>query len=271
MTSSFGVVSLLDMLKFAAEDFWKASELLAKISTTTGDTGPDGLSDEWAKTIESLRSHLQKMELSVSLSQFDKLFSYMTSVGKELAILPPDERARKGKKVADSIQVRFDQLSSVIHSEIGARVFFYASPGEVACYDKPELFSTEVNAKFPNVQFDIVEAGNCYAMGRATACVFHLMRIMEVGVQKLGTKLGVTLVEEKNWQDILNQINAPISKLPPKSSSTRQLAEAAAHLYQVKLAWRNEVMHPKETYTTEEALNLLLQVRNFMVQLASIV
>jgi len=242
MNSSNGVVSLLDMLKFAAEDFWKASELLAKVATINNEFGSERIVAEWS-TIDALREHFRNLELPVSLSQFDKLFSYMTSVGLELKSLPPsDERQRKADKSVADLRVRFEQFSSVIHSELEARVFFHASPHESACYDKPELFTKEVNAKFPSIQFDRVEAGNCYAMGRATACVFHLMRVMEVGVQKLGTKLGVPLTHEKNWQDILNQINAPIAKLPPKSPSTKQIAEAASNLYLVKLAWRNEVM-----------------------------
>jgi hypothetical protein len=39
----------------------------------------------------------------------------------------------------------------------------------------------------------------------------------------------------------------------------------------VKLAWRNEVMHPNDTYTLEEAENLIRLVKVFMGQLATIV
>jgi hypothetical protein len=59
------------------------------------------------------------------------------------------------------------------------------------------LFGTEVEDKLPNVIEDIAEAGKCLGLRRPTAAVFHLMRIMEVGVQKFGDKLGVMLTEEK--------------------------------------------------------------------------
>ena len=49
------------------------------------------------------------------------------------------------------------------------------------------------------------------------------------------------------------------------------MSQASANLYAVKLAWRNEVMHPKDTYTLEEADNLIRQVRIFMGKLATIV
>jgi hypothetical protein len=49
------------------------------------------------------------------------------------------------------------------------------------------------------------------------------------------------------------------------------MAEASANLYSVKVAWRNEVMHPKATYTLEEAENTLRQMRIFMHSLAGII
>jgi hypothetical protein len=59
--------------------------------------------------------------------------------------------------------------------------------------------------KYARTQFDIVEAGNCYAAGRGTAVVFHLMRITETAVQEFGRKLGVSLVDENNRQIFLRE------------------------------------------------------------------
>ena len=46
------------------------------------------------------------------------------------------------------------------------------------------------------------------------------MRVMETGVQEFGNKLGVSLVNEKNWQNILDEINKRIKALPPKDLKT---------------------------------------------------
>lgn len=93
---------------------------------------------------------------------------------------------------------------------------------------------------------------------------------MEAGVQAFGTKLGVTLTDEKNWQNILDETDKAIKALP-RTAQRVQMSQASANLYAVKLAWRNEVMHPKDTYTLEEADNLIRQVKIFMEQLATIV
>ena len=50
----------------------------------------------------------------------------------------------------------------------------------------------------------------------------------------------------------------------------KQCAAIQAHLYNVKVAWRNEVMHPKATYTELEARDILNHVRAFLTELVKI-
>jgi hypothetical protein len=169
------------------------------------------------------------------------------------------------------LQERLRELQHLIEDEMEEKLFMHVPPERANFYEQPTLFGQAVNAKFPQTQYDIVEAGNCYASGRSTAAVFHLMRIMETGVQQLGNQLGVALTNEKNWQNILDEVNKAIKALNQKAPLTKELAAVSANLYSVKLAWRNEVMHPKDTYTLEEADNLIRQVKIFMDQLAKVV
>ena len=139
--------------------------------------------------------------------------------------------------------------------------------------DKPEfygnspLFDSFVTDIYPQLSYDVVEAGNCLALDRTTACVFHLMRIVEFGVQRFGDKLDVPLVNESVWQKIMDQVNSRILAMPDKPAAKKRIKEAyaeiAGHLYNVKVAWRNPVMHPKRTYTPEEAERLFNTVRTF--------
>lgn len=168
------------------------------------------------------------------------------------------------------IQV-LSETENSIRREMSTVKFFYMPNKQADFYSKEELFGKAVNAKFPSIRYDMVEAGNCLAMGRGTACVFHLMRIMEVAVQEFGKKLGVNLSTVKNWHNILDEINKAIKALPSKASGTVEMSQASANLYAVKLAWRNEVMHPNDKYTPEEAKNVLRQVKLFMEQLATII
>jgi hypothetical protein len=61
----------------------------------------------------------------------------------------------------------------------------------------------------------------------------------------------------------------------PESTRTEKarrnrFSQAHAHLFHAKNAWRNEVMHPKATYTDAEAEELLSAVKTFMNNLASL-
>jgi hypothetical protein len=133
------------------------------------------------------------------------------------------------------------------------------------------LFGVEVEAKFPAMSEDIAEAGKCLALVCPTASVFHLMRVMEIGVRRFGDVLGVKLADDKNWQNILDEINKAIKALDQKAELTKKYAAASAHLYNVKLASRNEVMHPKQTYTPDEALKVFNATDAFIRDLANLI
>jgi len=163
---------------------------------------------------------------------------------------------------------RIEEIERAIQREMKANAFFFLSGNEASYFQNASLFGALVEAKFPKLSADIGEAGKCLALGRPTACVFHLMRVMEGALQEFGAKLGVALADQKNWQNILNEANKAIKSMNPKETATIRLAEAAANLYHVKLAWRNQVMHPKDTYTVEEASGILESVKVFIANVA---
>jgi hypothetical protein len=165
----------------------------------------------------------------------------------------------------------FGTLDKIIKLQLRENLFMIISPDRAAFYAKPQLFGEAVNKRFPGCQYDVEESGNCYAAGRGTACAFHLMRVMESALQEFGTALGIRLTNEKDWQNILNEINKAIKALPGKDGRAIALSQAAGHLYNVKVAWRNPTMHPKITYTLEEAADLISTVKAFMNELVQII
>ncbi len=64
-------------------------------------------------------------------------------------------------------------------------------------YAGANLLGEAVQERFPSLATDIDEAGKCFATGRFTATVFHLMRVMEVGVQEFCEALGVVLIDKR--------------------------------------------------------------------------
>ena len=115
-----------------------------------------------------------------------------------------------------------------LEDELGTHMFYHVR--QSVYYEPFKLFGKEVYDKFPNMMEDVSEARKCIALDRPTAAVFHLMRVMEMGVQAFGTKLGVQLANEKNWQVILDQINKEIKSRDQRLPETKALAELANQL-----------------------------------------
>jgi MFS family permease len=80
----------------------------------------------------------------------------------------------------------------------------YVPPLEAKFYGTKQPFGSEVENMFPGAISDIEESGDCIALGKSTAAVFHLMRIMERGVQAFGSKMGVTNTSEKKVWGVLS-------------------------------------------------------------------
>ena len=170
-----------------------------------------------------------------------------------------------------------EELRGRILDQIDSVYFLALSMGEKEYFEPPEpIFGPNVPAKFSSALFDIDEGAKCLATGRYTACVFHLMRVMEIGVQHLGQKLKVKInPKEQSWHQILLHVNKATEALSIKTSKQKsrkaRFATCSAHLSNVRIAWRNEVMHPKATYTQEEAKEIFGHVKTFMRDLAALV
>ena len=77
-------------------------------------------------------------------------------------------------KRMDNVGIVVDDLGGTIDSRVSAeRSDFYLAHS---------LFGGKVDSAFPSAHHDIGEAGTCYATDRNTACVMHLMRVLELGL-----------------------------------------------------------------------------------------
>lgn len=210
----------------------------------------------------SLRGHIEALLEQLRGSDFDMSRQAVKRLLRTLG--ETDDAQRIMFDAADLRRRLLDQFDAVS--------CLYLPRSDCGFYEQEEpLFGNSVEMKFPNASEDIAEAGKCLALGRYTASIFHLMRVTELGVQKFGDSLGIQLAHELNWQNILDQINKKVKALDPKAPETKQFAEASSHLYHVKLAWRNEVMHPKQTYTEEEAREVFGATKSFMRDLCVLV
>jgi hypothetical protein len=145
-------------------------------------------------------------------------------------------------------------------------------------YDSADpIFGDKVRDAFQSAQWDIREFGKCYATGRDTAAVFHLMRVVELALHAFAAFLGVafqTPVELLNWGPVIDKVNKTIATLgnqPNSLNRSQELtfyASVGMQFNYIKDAWRNHVAHGRERYDEGQALSIMIHVREFIQGLA---
>jgi hypothetical protein len=174
----------------------------------------------------------------------------------------------------ECIQYTIESLRR-LEDEVETKYMICLAPHEASLFDSPLVNYDELalNA-FPSSMEDVSEAGKCLAVGRYTASVFHLMRAMESILKVLGQKLNITVIDKNNtdleWGKILSNLSAPIAAMQ-KGKEKDDWSAAQSLLVHVKQAWRNPTMHPKRTYTEEQANEIFTATRSFMNSLSALV
>ena len=173
------------------------------------------------------------------------------------------------------LYLRVVALRETMEDELRGRKLVLVPDLKAEYCEKEDLFGAKVCSAFPSAVRDIKDAGNCYAVDLNTACVFHLMRVLEKGLTVLATTLGVAYTSE-NLSRILELIEAaitPIEKSPSEDSPTNVAdlqfyRQAAKEFSYFKYAWRNYALHSSATYDQQETLKIMSRVRNFMQHLS---
>jgi hypothetical protein len=145
-------------------------------------------------------------------------------------------------------------------------------PEKVHFATTPDQFGEVVARAFSRATDDIEEAAQCIAFDRSTACVFHLMRVLELGMYALADNLSVPNIQE-NWHNAIEQIEKAVRALPhgtPDEKTDQQFySDVAAHLFNVKDAWRNRTAHAGHVYTESKAVQIFENTRSFMRTLST--
>ncbi|MCI0724285.1 MAG: hypothetical protein L0338_35780 [Acidobacteria bacterium] len=167
------------------------------------------------------------------------------------------------------------EVYNVFRCESEDRLFLYVSPDRARFYEAPQLFGESVHKAFPSASYDVEQAGNCYALGFNTGCVFHLMRVLERGLVALAKRFSIP-AEHSNWHNIIEQIKSKVrtigseaSRLPDWKEQQEFYSQAASHFMTLKDAWRNYTAHARGKYDETEARRILENVQGFMEKLAS--
>ena len=265
------VLRLMHIEEF--EDCLISGDLFGRAHALTEGRSPsalltlDGRKWLWAH-LEPLQAELEPLALTMGKIEIQHLWNHA--------------HVWSGSEMAG----RLKEFRSKLERELNGRFFLYLSEEEAALFQSTQPLGQEVASAFPvTVNAELCEASKCLALGRYTACVFHLMHVMEIAVQVFGKKLHVDIVKsapagkrvsELSWDQILGAINPKLRALPQDTVKRKRrhekFAAAQSYLYGVKDAWRNPTMHPRlEGYNELQVRDIMNHVRSFLTEFASLI
>ncbi len=171
------------------------------------------------------------------------------------------------KEIHDAIR----ELRTRFDEETEALKLFYIPIEKISFYNKTDLFGETFKASFPTANAEVIEAGNCFAFDRFTACAFHLMRSLEVVLKSLFSALTLpplTAAGEKNWNGILRQIKDKLEQ--DKAIPNHDFYDGAyAFLAAAKNPMRNATMHVDAVYDEDSVRRVFDTVGAFMRHIAT--
>jgi hypothetical protein len=193
-----------------------------------------------------------------------------------------DELGTDTRYSFDWLSTQTETIEQLSAKELKDRLFLYVPPERAVFWPTvttPNMFGDVVADAFSNANRDIAAAGRCLALDESTACIFHLMRVLEYGLRDLAGRVGLPTeaMAHENWKNVIDQIEKKIRELetmpkgPIKTETLKEYSAAAVQFRYFKDAWRNHVSHSRDSYDLREADSVYVHVREFMQHMAATV
>lgn len=283
LVESFQLVSLLEMLEFSAVKYVEMVVALERLTSifnvdveihtpfVTGE-GKERITGPLNDFTENCKNMGLKTSAAFALQIVEK-------VNSNVSILESLGTRQSDKSLSpQDLNTEISALRRIFYSELAGYDFMTVLPAKRDYYNKPlELFWKD-GVRYDSAAVDVENAGKCFALNRHTACVFHLMRVMETGLRLLVTSLGYALPKHnRSWHVILHRHlkdlhePQPENRSPEWNANPEFYAEAAARLLAVKDAWRNKTMHVEINYDEDQAKDIWSHVSGFMRHLTTII
>jgi len=249
-------IDLLSRLDAEGKLALEKSEAKADDTASTQDTMRIDL------VVTRIWGHLRRLGLSASSSKIQHLNSRLLGANRI------------------SFQVLESELSGLRYSiltELRYCKMAFIEPQRATFFEQEALFGQAVKKAFPSAFADIKGAGNCISADLNTAAVFHLMRVVEIGLRALAKHLKVKAknrLEFEEWNAVIEQIESVIrqERQKPRGKKKTEALEfyhgAMGEFNAFKDVWRNNVMHSRRNYNAFDAGGVYIRVRDFMQRLA---
>jgi hypothetical protein len=275
--------SLWDVIKVRLDQLVAVARLFEAASSGEFDTALNLFKHTGSVGLTGIVDTFKELDLPVSADMandiLDRNFEN-TTIEKTLS---PEQKKVHVRESNAVLAKELGTLADVLRRELKGKVSLALTEKHaIDLFENPRPFdsnSVSVNDRFPDAVYDIQEAANCRALSRPTACVFHLMRVLEVGLVALAADpdLNIPWPDRNNWQDVINTVEQKIKLLQKGAGSDRPdwhekrqfYSDAATQFTHFKDGWRNYASHFHAVYDDAKAEIIFMSVREFMRVLAT--
>lgn len=174
-----------------------------------------------------------------------------------------------------------DNIRSILEQELMQRKFFVLNVDHGKYYNNPSLAGDNFKDRFPKANVELIEAGNCFALDRYTACVCHLMRSLEYGLKALDADLKINWkpgeVDRQTWGQIIRKIESEkempdhkpkIVCSPAWEKKPEFYGSCLSVLSSIKSAYRDTTFHVALSYDEPSAHHIFEMTKGFLRQVA---
>jgi len=221
-----------------------------------------------------VRAQLNRVELLATGLRFKGTISRIGYVRTHLTTAETQINAWRDPELTHELRV----LREAFRDDLEEQPVLLPDVSRSSWHGHSQPFGQVVHDAFPRMRFDIIEAGNCFACDSPTACVFHLMRVVEQAIRILAKKLRVPgLKADLDYEDfkkIQDRLKDKLQELRnSKRSKSRQqeidfYADVADRCQYFKEMWRDAVMHSRQNYDVNQAASILTRVKELVERLA---
>jgi hypothetical protein len=232
----------------------------------------DVLSDDQLNAVvpSDLRSAVQTLTEALTKSCEELDMPLVVNQANRVKELLSQESANRADLFA-----QLGQLNSRIMEYMASQTLLVFPSYRSEHYHEPLKDWHVVPSSFPSAVDAIEESEKCFALGRTTASVFHLMAIVQIGLTALAKNLRVNVDLFDTWEKVIGGIEGAISA--KRASMARQnwkrieafYDEALSDLRSIKNAWRNPTMHFRRSYDEAQAAKVRERVKDFMIHLST--
>jgi len=263
----YGVVSLYEMLEFSADVYVDLAHQMGEIigSLKARQSQSHNLNNAFNRIL----SDAQNLELVVTRDQIASMILEMVKNDPASASLANGTLRVEAQEIEPHRLLHYmETVLSVLKSELRA-IKFRAIPKEKNRYCDPKwLTEGNIFKKYPDTVAELQRAGRCFSFGENTASIFHLMRVTDFFLKKVGQSAGVDY-DSSNWMGIAQGITKKMEqKYQTKSDDWKQkepfFAEVLTDIQAIARGHRNQVLHELEKkYDEREALYMLTVIEAF--------